>query len=224
MNKGVSGFNFWATKYDKFRTLFFGSHILKAQRHFLNNISQANSILIFGGGTGEILLDCLKINNRAHYHYVDFSSEMIRLTKQRLARFTSDERIYQIDFLEGSASDITPECKFDTIITPFVLDCFNDISLQKIIESLNGHLKEGGMWLFSDFRYSDLSRLRYVISKIVIFVLYCLFNATCRINVWSLPSFEVLFLKNGLTPKKSAFLLKGMLQAQVYDKKYTNPH
>ncbi len=98
------GFNLIAPYYDFFLALFFQKRIQHCQNYFLNTIEDAQSVLIFGGGTGDILLSCLEVNPGASYHYIDISERMIELTKQKV-------NSTQINFITGSIRDI-PKRKF----------------------------------------------------------------------------------------------------------------
>jgi tRNA (cmo5U34)-methyltransferase len=209
VNRVKKGFDFVAPFYDFLVKLFFGSSISKIQNHFLSEVKGAHNILIFGGGTGQILLDCLNKNPLAHYYYLDISEKMINRTRQKN---TSSK----VNFITGSYIDI-PDQSFDVIITPFVLDCFNNENLKKeVIPKLKSHLIQNGKWLFSDFNHSEKSRFAKTLSICTIQLLYWFFNIICGLGVKKLPDFKQAFASNRLIVNAECESLYGMLVSSIY--------
>lgn len=210
----IWGFNFIAPYYDFFVALFFQKRIQNCQNYFLNTIEDAQSILIFGGGTGNILLSCLKVNPKASYHYVDISERMIELTKKKV-------NSTQVNFITGSIQDI-PKVNFEVIITPFVLDCFNNTSLTtEVIPELKSHMTSDGKWIFSDFSYSQASTQRFV-SESIIHSLYFVFNLLCGLGIKKLPDFNACFASHDLSILSKKDFASGLLTTCVYEQIKTN--
>ena len=203
------GFDFLAPFYDVVVKLFFGNSILNAQTHFLSEIKDAKSILIFGGGAGQILVESLKINRTAHYCYLDISPKMIELAKRKTA-------YSNIEFITGSYEAI-PQQQFDIIITPFVLDCFNEKELSaKVIPTLKAQLLQNGKWLFSDFNYASESQIANLFSTIIIQSLYFVFNILCSLGIKKLPNFNRSFIENGFIEADTVKHCHGMLVSKIY--------
>ncbi|MDA9563897.1 class I SAM-dependent methyltransferase [Flavobacteriales bacterium] len=210
----IWGFNLIAPYYDFFVALFFQKRIQHCQNYFLNTIEDAQSVLIFGGGTGDILLSCLEVNPGASYHYIDISERMIELTKQKV-------NSTQINFITGSIRDI-PKGNFEVIITPFVLDCFTNASLKtEVIPQLKAHMASKGKWIFSDFSYRQAPSKRFV-SKLIIRSLYFVFNLLCGLGVKKLPHFNACFASHGLTTLSKKDFASGLLTTCVYEQVKTN--
>src|SRR5882757_6738706 len=144
-----SGFNFFAPFYDFFSFLFFGNSILKSQIYFLPQLGKCKTALVFGGGTGKLLMELIKQDVAENYCYVDISDKMISKSEKRLKK-NFPEKINAVNFICGSADAISANEKFELVITPCVLDCFNDEELSEVMSGLNSHLKAEGEWLFVD--------------------------------------------------------------------------
>lgn len=210
MSRISGGFNRLATVYDFLVLLTFGNSLLKAQFHFLPEIQKANTILIFGGGTGKLLDRCLQLNPTAHYSYVDLSSHMVEKAKSRCGN-------NNVQFICGTEKDIPQEQNFDIILTPFVLDCFNQTELSVTITKLKEHLCSSGKWIFTDFHIPH-HRLWSIFARILIILMYCFFNAFCSLGVWKLPDFQSAFGANNLQVVSESYFRKGILCARVYSK------
>lgn len=205
----IKGFDFLAPFYDVLVKLFFGYSILKTQTHFLSEIKNAKTILIFGGGTGRLLFECLKINTKANYCYVDISPKMIKQTKQKTG-------YNNVQFIIGSYNEI-PNQYFDIIITPFVLDCFSQSELaDQVISMIKTRLASNGKWLFSDFNYAKKSTLANIFSRITIRFLYFIFNIICGLVIIKLPDFKQAFKQNSLVRTKHQEFRNELLASSVY--------
>src|SRR5437588_48570 len=157
-----SGFNFLAPFYDLFSKLFFGNAILRSQTYFLSSLEKFENVLIFGGGTGKILIALLKNEIGKNYTYVDISDKMAARSKKRFEKFCAENSIDpKVDFICGSYSDIPSEKKFDLIITAYVLDCFTEKELPEAMNALHERSSLAGKWLFIDFNIPEKGAMNY---------------------------------------------------------------
>ncbi|WP_436514842.1 class I SAM-dependent methyltransferase [Ekhidna sp. To15] len=145
----VNDFNRIAQYYNRVSKLIFGNQLLKAQTCFLAEIKPEDQVLILGGGTGEFLEylpPCQKI------HFVEMSSEMLK----RASSHTLETEIefINIDFLKFQSS-----IKYDFIICPFFLDCFNEENLNHVLAKIKPMLKPDGLLLVADFRKTKSNSL-----------------------------------------------------------------
>ena len=185
------GFDFLSFFYDFSSRLFFGGYLFKSQVHFLPQLKKCDSVLIFGGGTGKILIELLKKDIGSHYTYVDISPTMISKTKKRIEKFST---VGNVNFIEGSYKNIPSDKKFDLIITPYVLDCFSEKELTTAMNTLDSRLNKGGEWLFTDFNVPQNSPMKTVAGMITR-TLYFFFNMICGLGVTKLPDFEKEFFR-----------------------------
>jgi 2-polyprenyl-3-methyl-5-hydroxy-6-metoxy-1,4-benzoquinol methylase len=173
------------------------------------------NVLIFGGGTGKLLIELLKRNIAENYCYVDISDKMILLTKKRLKKNFPD-KVNSVQFICGSYTDIESEKKFDAIFTPYILDCFKEEELSVVMDKLDTHLSIDGKWFFSDFNIPSTKMKS--ISTILVRMLYFMFNVICGLGIKKLPDFRKEFsrLKYSLIQEK--YFLKEMIVSRVYGK------
>jgi ubiquinone/menaquinone biosynthesis C-methylase UbiE len=207
-----SGFNFFALFYDVASYVFFGNSILKAQTYFLPQLKEKKNVLVFGGGTGKLLLELLRRNVAEKYCYVDISDKMISKSKRRLAKYFP-EKINAVNFICGSVESIPSTEKFDLIITPCVLDCFTENELPEIMQQLKIHLAENGEWLFIDFNIPEKQKS---IAALKIRTMYFFFNVICGLGVRKLPDFKKEFEKLNLKTKNEKYFLQGLMVARIY--------
>ena len=180
MRNPASGFDLLAPVYDMLQRLFFGNSLIRAQNHFLKSIRESDSVLIIGGGTGNILIEMLRTGTGENYHYIDISKRMIRSAKRKVRRYykknPGTQHRPRIVYLCANITRV-PLKTYDLIVTPFVLDCFTDKTLATLVPDLAAALKPGGSWLFTDFHIPH-GFARYP-ARILIRFLYFCFNSVC---------------------------------------------
>ena len=71
-----------ASWYDRLGKIVFFDRLHIAQKEYLNQLKQGNSLLILGGGTGRILEDIDRLGLNLNIDFVEPSSEMIKKAKQ----------------------------------------------------------------------------------------------------------------------------------------------
>lgn len=211
-----SGFNFFASSYDFFSRLFFGNSILHSQTFLLPELKKCKSILVFGGGTGRLLVELIQRDMAGHYSYVDISDKMISISRKRLEQ-SIPEKKHLPQFICGSVNEIPVDQKFDLIITPYVLDCFGGEDLTEIMRQLDAHLTPNGTWLFTDFNIPGKG-LNKSFSLLRIRAMYFAFNVICGLGIKRLPDFKNEFEKLNYTITAENYFLHGMIAARIYKK------
>ena len=210
-----SGFNFLSPFYDFLAATFSFNRIFKSQIALLSE-EKYNSVLLFGGGTGKLLMELMKRNIAQQYCYIDISDKMIARAKRKVKKHFP-EKINSVEFIRGSYNDI-PGKKFDAVFTPFILDCFSEEELSIVMKKLDEHLSENGKWYFSDFHIP--AQKGKPVSKIIIRMLYFFFNIVCGLGIKKLPPFEEKFARLCYMTTKKKYFMKGMIQAKIYEKRY----
>lgn len=210
------GFDLLSGPYDLLARIFFGNSLQRAQVHFLPVTCPCEQVLLFGGGTGNLLVELMKKNTGKKITYVDLSGKMIAKAGKKLEGHLKKSNVQRVEvtFIKGSYSEI-PELQYDLLITPFVLDCFNENELGPAMYSLGKKLKPGGKWLFTDFHVPQKGAMNRV-SRIIIRSLYFFFNAVCQLGPKKLPAFERYFAENGLNVTKERYFLNGLLVTRIY--------
>ena len=212
--RAAFGFDLVAPVYDFFTSLFFAGRLHRAQTALLPHLISPKSILIFGGGSGKILIDLLKHTAAEKIFYVDISRQMILHAKRRLAALAADKKTMpSVTFICGSLPEV-PQMQFDLIVTPFVLDCFPPVVLREVMQVLSAKLAARGQWLFTDF-HVPAGTMRAPAATLTR-VLYFVFNLLCGLGVNSLPDFAAEFSALGLQVRAEKYSLKGMLVSRIY--------
>ena len=76
----MANFNALALFYDQLKKIVFQSKLDEASRYFIPDIADNSSVLILGGGTGELLQH---LNETMSVVYLEQSSKMIEQAKSR---------------------------------------------------------------------------------------------------------------------------------------------
>ena len=143
LSKQIKGFDRLSGVYDILGLICFGNTLNQSQYYFLNKIPSVDQILVVGGGTGSLLIKLLDIFPTAHITWVDISPKMIEKTKARVKEVYPSQ-VDQINFINGILSD-SYDKKFDLICCMYILDCFNESSLDNFI-TLIKHYSEEKSW------------------------------------------------------------------------------
>jgi ubiquinone/menaquinone biosynthesis C-methylase UbiE len=193
-----SNFNRIALVYDLLVRGVFGQKLWHAQAHFLHHIKPGEKVLILGGGTGRIL-PWLPVG--CQLTYVEASANMIeRAAKRGSAHFI------QQDFL----AYLTDE-KFDWVICPFFLDCFDESALQEVLLRIRRLLGRGGQLLVTDFRWTGHWHHRVLIRLMIQF-----FKLTTNLSISTLQPIQLQLLALGFRPIHSGLFSSGLIFSEIY--------
>jgi ubiquinone/menaquinone biosynthesis C-methylase UbiE len=172
--------------YDSLSRVIFGKAQVNAQIYLLNFIPVRSNILIIGGGTGWIL------NELANIHpfglsitYVEISNKMMQLALKQ------DAGKNHVTYVNTDITLFKPDAPFNVIITPFLLDNFNNSGLDKLLEQLSPYLQSDGMWLCTDFAETGKWWQRLLMQSMYVF-----FKLLCNIDANQLPDIDACFLKH----------------------------
>ncbi len=131
-----NNYNGIAKLYDALSRIVFQRCIIKAQQYLIQFISDNDSVLIVGGGTGWILEEISQLNRQnISVVYVEKSAAMIELSKKR-----KHENI-NVKFIEGAIEDYKINEQFSVILTAFLFDNFLEEKIQFVFKKLNSSLK-----------------------------------------------------------------------------------
>jgi tRNA (cmo5U34)-methyltransferase len=209
MGNALNRFNWIASLYDKLAKLFFGSELLKAQLHFIQEIKAGDHLLIIGGGSGEFLLLLLKAHPDIKVTYVEASSRMISLSREKVKAFSN------VEFIHGTEDEIS-NMSYDFIIANFFFDVFNQPVLDQIIEKLGRNLKSRGKWIVTDFTGSRLPYHRFLLKA-----MYMFFKSRGSIDASKLPQWLVTLQRHGLKLKHERLFVNGFVSSQIFEKEHS---
>ena len=203
----VNDFDKVAPVYDKLSAIVFGNALLKAQLHFLNELDQARTVLVIGGGTGEVALSLLELNNNVVITYVESSLRMMEAARKRCKPFS--ERVI---FVHSKIEDVKNLDQYDGIITAFFLDMFSNDEVAALRDRLIRQLKGDGKWIATDFTHS-----RKLFHRLLLRSMYLFFRVVARISVERLPEWEEI-----LASRMKAFATRDFYSGFVRSVAYTN--
>ncbi len=182
----VNNYDRIASHYDRLSRLIFGKSIVRAQQLLLPFINSPARVLVVGGGTGWILEEMAKIHpSGLRIDYVEISSNMLDLARKR------DVRNNEAAFIHAAIEDYAAPTAYDVVITPFLFDNFSPERAQVVFQKLDNRLKNGALWLFTDF-YIDkgISRLW---QKALLQSMYVFFKNISHVEADQLPDMQRLF-------------------------------
>lgn len=174
----AGNYNNSAFFYDGLSRVVYGDALVKAQIYFLPNIPANATVLIVGGGTGQILSDIAKIHSSGlSITYVEISARMTALSQKRNAGQN------QIEFINQPIEQVEPNPIFDVIITPFLFDNFKEKNLAPLFAHIGSFLKPGGIWLNTDFQLTGKWWQQVLLQSMLLF-----FKILCGVESWRLPN------------------------------------
>ncbi len=105
---------------------------------------EARSVFEFACGTGRLAERLLSnyLPSDCRYRAVDISSTMVRLARERLARW--GERV-TVEQTEGAMTVIAPDARFDRFIASYVLDLLTEEDIRMLLSEAHRVLKPGGL-------------------------------------------------------------------------------
>ena len=202
-----------APYYDALARLVFGKSIRRAQCHFLSEIPPEARVLVVGGGTGWLLPHLLRQPEVAHITYLETSSAMLTRAQQKINQF-GKQPVASVNFIHGDEYCLTTET-FSVIITNFVLDMYEGTALDEFVRTLAGHLACGGIWLFTDFRFSTQKRHRWW-QYLMANTMYLFFHLTTGIARQKLPPYHQHFIKQGFQTTREQAFFYDFIISRVY--------
>ena len=205
----MSHFNRVAPVYDRLSRLVFGHRLQRAQTLFLDQIPAAGaSVLLLGGGTGELLAAILARRPDCHVVYLEPSARMVALATRRVLHQSGP---VSVSFRVGDETALHPDEQFDVIITPFVLDLFTEETLQtRFIPRLRS-VVTGGIWLVTDFVNTSVWWQRGLLWTMIRF-----FRLTAGIEARVLANWQQTLRNADLICQDRQSAVWGMVSSEVW--------
>ena len=208
-------FNRVASFYDACKMLLFCGSIDRCQYYHLPLLKNSKKILVIGGGTGKIVSQIHRHATFDELTFVDCSEKMVEKAKLHV-KSCCPEIQQKIKFQKADILTEFEASEFDTIVAPFVLDCFTDESLGLLGIKLKTWLRPNGILLFSDFHQSQKSGISRLLSRCVTRPLYFVLNFMCEMNIKQLPDYQLLFNNIPLSKTSEHLSLGGILQSVAF--------
>jgi ubiquinone/menaquinone biosynthesis C-methylase UbiE len=193
--------------YDPLVKLFFGKTHIKSQLAFINEIPDTSTVLILGGGTGDILVELLALRPACKVSYIEASEKMMSLAKNKSHNF------HNVHFIHGTQESI-PDQTFDFVITNFYFDLFAENTLSSVINKINKSLHINSQWLITDFVDSKIWWQRTMLK-----IMYLFFRVTCKIEAAHLPDWEPVLRRADFKKEKTILFFYGFIKSEIYCRK-----
>ncbi|NLR90845.1 class I SAM-dependent methyltransferase [Flammeovirga agarivorans] len=182
-------FNPIAKVYDRLAKIVFGNSIIDIQHQTFEKVKMGGKVLILGGGSGKILPFIDQQIKPNDITYVELSSEMIELAKDKKVSCS-------INFIQDSYEVINPDKnKYDVLITNFFLDILTYEKLTAFINTSHELLNQNGQWIVTDFRI-DPHPLKKVFHQTLHKCMVLFFKITVNLQNSKLYDYEEM-IRNG---------------------------
>ncbi len=194
----VNNFDFVAPFYDQFVRLIFGSEIRCATNHFLDTVNSTDSVLILGGGTGELLEAMPRCREIV---FLDKSSAMIQKAEGRNCQSP-------VEFIRSDFIGYMFQKQFEVVICPFFLDCFTTQNLTLILSEIQQLSSTNSKLMITDFQRKE--------SSVLVWWMHLFFSVFACLESKKLKDIHFFIEKSGFINEKSAFFHQKNIFSRLY--------
>lgn len=194
-----------------------GNKLQRCRTTFLEDLPQAENILLLGEGNGRFLPACCKQFPDARITCVDASAVMIAQARQRLMK--RGPAYHHVQFVRTDVLAWTPpsNAAYDLIVTNFFLDCFRSEQLEQIICIVGCASAKNANWLLADFQAASGS-VRQLRSKVIIWMMYIFFRAATRLPARKLIPPDSFLQVAGFTLRQRVQTEWGLLRSDWWQR------
>ncbi|TWU26926.1 ubiquinone/menaquinone biosynthesis methyltransferase [Novipirellula galeiformis] len=155
-----AGYNRLAKHYEWLEKLRFGNTLQHARVSCIPELANAHSaphVLVLGDGDGRLLEAFIKHCPTAQITSVDISPVMIEQQRKRFAALSrsglaSKHSEHAVTWITSPIESFPlPTSTFDTVITAFFLDCFDERQLNELLPRIANALNRQARWYVVDF-------------------------------------------------------------------------
>lgn len=182
----MNNFNSLAPFYDRLKYLVFGRSLEQAGAHFLKEIRPKDSVLVLGGGTGEVLNHLLHARKVV---FVDKSAAMIKRARSH--------SFGEVEFHCADIMNLTSGVRFEWIICPFFLDSFGEHTLPVVLSRIRELMYPGAQVIITDFKPRSLHH------RMLVWLMYRFFILWTKLDARDLPNFKQSLSNQGFTELKT---------------------
>ena len=201
--------------YRTLETIAFGNALQRCRDACLGEIRSPRHALVVGEGNGRFLCELLRAHPGVEVDCVDSSERMLQFARGRIENELADLRD-QVRFLH---QDITswapPENHYDLVVTHFLLDCFPEAELPRLIMKLAAAGTSDATWLLADFRLPDRGFAR-LHAQAWLAAMYRFFRITSRISARELIDPTPYLQAEGFSLIHQHLSRSGMLKSELW--------
>ncbi len=206
MDRQEPSYDRLAKYYDFLSRLVFFKAQVRAQTEQLIYIKNCKKLLIVGGGTGWILKDLNTLTTPINITFVETSVKMIELAKKVNTH-------HQTEFIHQDIENFKTNIKFDSVLTPFLFDNFDDIKAKNVFLHIDSMLIEQATWLYTDFRLDGKWWKNWLLNTMHLF-----FRLLKVVKVTTLPKIKYHFDAKGYNLRSEKYYYGGFIEAKVYQR------
>ncbi len=203
-----SNFDSIAPYYDWLCRRVFGHNLYTAQIYWLQTLPKQQTVLIIGGGTGQIAIAVGQYCNPSAIWYVEPSEPMLQRCRERLANSPFEAIVH---YIHGTEEAIPSSLQCDIILTPFVLDLFHNQVLVPMLGRLARHHSPQGLWVHTDFFPT-----KQYWSRTLLWLMYQFFRRISKVQAQQLPDYGKAFAQQGYQLSQEKSFLQGFVKSQVW--------
>jgi ubiquinone/menaquinone biosynthesis C-methylase UbiE len=196
----------------------FGDELQRCRTACLKEITTPRRALIVGEGNGRFLCELLRLHPGVQVDCLDASKGMLQLARQRI----EDELPDRAGCVRYVHREITswaaPEHHYDLVVTHFVLDCFREAVLARIVKKLARAAADDATWLLADFCVPPRGMVRFR-ARGWLAAMYFFFRVTARIEASELIDPTLFLQREGFVLARQHLLQRGMLKSEMWRRK-----
>jgi ubiquinone/menaquinone biosynthesis C-methylase UbiE len=208
-------FDTLAPWYPTLEWIAFGDSLQRCRVACLSEIATPRRVLIVGEGNGRFLCELLRIHPGIEVDCIDVSQRMLQLARKRIEDELGDRGGW-VRFRHHDITSWSPaEHHYDLVVTHFILDCFAEAALTRVIRKVARATTEDASWLLADFRV-PVRRIARVRARAWLAVMYRFFRLTAGIDAGQLIDPTPFMGAHGFGLAQQHFFRKGMLKSEIW--------
>jgi ubiquinone/menaquinone biosynthesis C-methylase UbiE len=209
------GFDRIASIYGLLENISFATALQRARIAHVDQIKNAEEILLAGEGNGRFLKVLLERNPRCRVTCMDKSQEMLKLARKRVGNL-NDHRVdfQKVDLVRESL----PQNKYDALVTNFFLDCFPFETLSQLLPRLADSMQMGGTWLLADFVEPLDKGILGSFQNSALRLLYYFFSKTSGVEAKKISCPKQILRSLGIQENKRVSILGNWIYSSTFYK------
>lgn len=195
-----------ARPYDALAELVYWGAIQQSRKYFVEEINANSTILVVGGGTGEILEE---LPSGLFVDYVEPSAAMIRKASGRR------HKLAHINFIQCELSKIKSGQQYDWIICNYVLDLFEKDELRLHLLLIKDLMSSASRLIVTDFQIQQGKIWQFILST----AMHLFFRLTTGLLKSKLLDLNSSLIENGFSRIRNQTFYGAFIFSAIYCKK-----
>lgn len=200
--------------YHSLEAATFGRALQCTRTAFINRLKEPRRALLLGEGNGRFLCELLRVHPKVEILCVDQSERMLDLARNALQK-TDCQSHARVQFEQQDLHSWNPPGQFDLIVTHFLLDCFAQTALERIVIKLTGAATPHCTWLIADFQLPVRGFPRWH-AHIWLAAMYLFFRLAAAIEARNLIDPAPFLLRSGWKCDAQQVFRFGMLKSELW--------